>query len=64
VAVNMLLAPHVGLTLIVVLDAVAWCVLNGVLWTLARGRAASKVKSYSYKIKSSETNINAKLLKS
>ncbi len=64
VAVNMLLAPHMGLTLIVLLDAVAWCALNGAIWALARYRVTSKVKSYSYKIKNSETNINAKLLKS
>ncbi len=63
-AVNLLLAPYVGVTLIVILDAIAWCALNAGLWALARGRAASKLKSYSYKINSSETNINAKLLKS
>ena len=64
VAINMLLSPYVGVTLIVILDAVAWCALNVGLWALARNRAASKEKSYTYKIKSSETNINAKLLKS
>ncbi len=57
VALDVVLAPHVGVTLIVLVDVVAWCALNTGLWALARSR-------YPYGIKSSETNINAKLLKS
>ncbi len=64
VSVNMLLVRYVGVTLILLLDVVAWCALNGVIWALSRYRGISKVKRYSYKIKNSETNINAKLLKS
>jgi UDP-N-acetylmuramyl pentapeptide phosphotransferase/UDP-N-acetylglucosamine-1-phosphate transferase len=64
VAVNLLLAPYVGMTVILVLDVAAWCLLNGAIAAYARRRVAAKDKSYSYKIENSETNINAKLLKS
>jgi UDP-N-acetylmuramyl pentapeptide phosphotransferase/UDP-N-acetylglucosamine-1-phosphate transferase len=38
VSVNMLLAPHVGVTLILVLDAAMWCAINGLIWQSARNR--------------------------
>jgi UDP-N-acetylmuramyl pentapeptide phosphotransferase/UDP-N-acetylglucosamine-1-phosphate transferase len=56
VTANMLLAPLVGVTMTVVLDALAWMTINGAIYWLT--------KSYTFKIKRTETNINAKLLKS
>jgi UDP-N-acetylmuramyl pentapeptide phosphotransferase/UDP-N-acetylglucosamine-1-phosphate transferase len=42
VSMNMLLAPYVGVTLILILDAAVWCALNGVIWQTARLRAATR----------------------
>jgi UDP-N-acetylmuramyl pentapeptide phosphotransferase/UDP-N-acetylglucosamine-1-phosphate transferase len=42
VSVNMLLAPHVGVTLILILDAAIWCTLNVAIWQMARRRAAGR----------------------
>ncbi len=44
VSVNTILAPHVGVTLILILDAAAWCALNGVIYAFARHRTAVKIK--------------------
>jgi UDP-N-acetylmuramyl pentapeptide phosphotransferase/UDP-N-acetylglucosamine-1-phosphate transferase len=57
VVVNLLLASWMSPTLILVLDVAAWCLINGTIHWYSK-------RSYSYKIKSTETNINAKLLKS
>ncbi len=40
VSVNLLLAPYLNVTLILLLDALLWCVLNGVVWQLARQHEA------------------------
>ena len=58
VSINMLLVRYVGVTLILFLDVAVWCTMNGAIWAFARH------KRYSCEIKNSETNINAKLLKS
>jgi UDP-N-acetylmuramyl pentapeptide phosphotransferase/UDP-N-acetylglucosamine-1-phosphate transferase len=42
VSINLMLAPFIGLTLVLVLDVVVWCAINGVIWQTARRRTAER----------------------